>query len=252
MTGELKINQLLQKLPKGLVLLSHWLAYEGYPYELQQRYRKSGWLKSIGKGAMVRTGDELLLSGAITALQNQAGANVHVGGRSALEQLGVTHYLQVNAKELTIFAAGQFSWPIWFTKNKWDFDARLHCTSLFKEEELGLVDYTDGELNMKISGQARAIMECLSLAPQHFSLIEAKEIMEGLTTIRPAVAQDLLENCKSVKVKRLFLFLAEKAEHSWFKYIDTTKVDLGAGKRSLADDGVLISKYQLVVPRELI
>jgi hypothetical protein len=95
-------------------------------------------------------------------------------------------------------------------------------------------------------------MECLSLAPQQFPLVEAKEIMEGLTTIRPAAVQELLENCKSVKVKRLFLFLAEKAEHSWFKYIDTQKIDLGSGKRSLAKDGVLVSKYQLVVPKELV
>lgn len=84
MTGELKINQLLQKLPKNIVMLSGWLVDKGYSYELQQRYRKSGWLKSIGKGAMIRSGDELLLSGAITALQNQAGANIYIGGRSAL------------------------------------------------------------------------------------------------------------------------------------------------------------------------
>lgn len=36
MKQELKINQLIQNLPKGLVLLSSWMATEGYPYELQQ------------------------------------------------------------------------------------------------------------------------------------------------------------------------------------------------------------------------
>lgn len=252
MIKESKINQLVQKLTKGLVLLSPWLAAEGYSYELQQRYRKSGWLKSIGKGAMVRAGDELLLAGAITALQTQAKANIHIGGRSALEQLGAAHYLQVNSKELTLFAEGKFTSPVWFIKNKWDFEAKLYRTSLFTRDELGLVDYMDGELKMKISGAPRAIMECLALAPQQFPLVEAKEIMEGLTTIRPATVQELLENCKSVKVKRLFLFLAEKAEQSWFKYLDTQKIDLGSGKRSLARDGVLVSKYQLVVPRELV
>ena len=252
MTRDLKINKLIQKLPKGIVLLSPWLVSEGYSYELQQRYRKSGWLKSIGKGAMIRTGDELLLSGAIAALQTQAKASIHIGGRSALGQLGVAHYLQVNAKELTLFAAGQFKLPVWFITNNWDLEVKMYCTNLFTRKELGLVDYRDGELEMKISGAARAIMECLSLAPQRFSLVEAKEIMEGLTTIRPTVVQELLENCKSVKVKRLFLFLAEKADHSWFKYIDAQKIDLGSGNRSLASNGVLVSKYQLVVPRELI
>jgi hypothetical protein len=94
-----KINRLMQSTPKGLVLLSPWLSSEGYPYALQQRYRTGGWLKSIGKGAMVKTGDSLVLSGAITALQKQVNLNVHIGGRSALELLGLAHYLQVNTQE---------------------------------------------------------------------------------------------------------------------------------------------------------
>ena len=250
MIKESKINMLVQKLPKGLVLLSPWLCAEGYPHELQQRYRKSGWFKSIGKGAMIRTGDELTLSGAISALQNQANASVHIGGRSALELLGLAHYLQVNSTELTIFAEGQFSMPLWFRKNKLDFEGKLHCSSLFTNKEIGLVDYMSGELKMKISGAARAVMECLSLTPNQFSLSEAFELMDGLTTIRPVQVQELLENCKSIKVKRLFLYFAEKAGHSWFKYIDLKKIDLGSGNRSLVRDGVLVSKYQLVVPKE--
>ncbi|MDR0892361.1 MAG: AbiEi antitoxin N-terminal domain-containing protein, partial [Mediterranea sp.] len=73
-----KINKLMQEVPKGLVLLSMWLRSEGYSYELQQRYRNSGWLKSIGTGAMLRGSDELTLSGTLAALQ-QTGMNVHVG-----------------------------------------------------------------------------------------------------------------------------------------------------------------------------
>ena len=78
---------------------------------------------------MIRTSNELLLSGAITALQTQAKANIHIGGHSALGQLGVTHYLQVNSKDLPLFAKGQFTLPIWFTKNNWDFEAQLCCTT---------------------------------------------------------------------------------------------------------------------------
>lgn len=42
------------------------------------------------------------------------------------------------------------------------------------------------------------------------------ELMEGLNNLRPNQVQDLLEKCESVKVKRLFLYLAEKAGHEWF------------------------------------
>jgi hypothetical protein len=104
---------------------------------------------------------------------------------------------------------------------------------------------------MNISNPARAMLECLALAPALFSLTEAYELMEGLSTLRPKQVQELLENCKSVKVKRLFLYFAERSGHSWFKYIDQTKIDLGSGNRSLANNGVLIPKYNLILSKEL-
>jgi hypothetical protein len=247
-----KINKLIQALPKGLVLLPSWLVAKGYSYELQQRYRTSGWLKSIGKGAMVKTGDSLVLSGAITALQTQAGLNIHLGGRSALEQLGVAHYLQVNSQETTLFANGKISLPLWFTANQWNTKIKLFRVSLFQDDSVGLTDYQDGELTMKISNAARAMMECLSLCPKQFPLTEAYELMEGLSTLRPAQVQILLKQCKSVKVKRLFLYFVERANHAWFKYIDTTQIALGSGVRSLATDGTFVAKYQLILPKELV
>jgi hypothetical protein len=45
--------------------------------------------------------------------------------------------------------------------------------------------------------------------------------------------------------------MAEKANHSWFKYIDANKIDLGNGNRSIVKNGVFISKYKITVPAEL-
>jgi hypothetical protein len=233
-------------------LLSSWLASEGYSYELVQRYRKGGWLKSIGKGAMVKSGDLLVLSGAIMALQKQAHSDLHVGGRSALELSGVAHYLQMGTEETTLFTANKSSIPLWFTNNRWDRTPKVFSSPLFVDNEVGLTEYQEGELTMKISGAARAAMECLSLCPNQFSLTEAYELMEGLTSLRPAQVQTLLEECKSVKVKRLFLYFAERAGHSWFKYIDTKSIDLGSGVRSFVNDGAFVSKYQIVLPKELV
>ena len=75
--------------------------------------------------------------------------------------------------------------------------------------------------------------------------------MEGLNNLRPATVQTLLEDCSSIKVKRLFLYLADKAGHEWLSYIDLNKVDLGSGKRAIVSDGVYIPKYQITVPKEL-
>jgi len=246
-----KINRLIQSAPKGLVLLSPWLVSEGYPYELQQRYRTSGWLKSIGRGAMVKSGDSFVLSGAITALQKQENQNIHIGGRSALELLGLAHYLQMNSAEITLFVENKSMLPLWFTNNQWDWKTKIYSVSLFKDSEPGLTDYQDGELTMKISNATGAMMECLSLCPNQFPLTEAYELMEGLATLRPEQIQTLLEQCKSVKVKRLFLYFAERIGHKWFKYINTGVVDLGSGVRSLFQEGAFVSKYQLILPKEL-
>lgn len=52
-----KINKLMTELLAGVVYLSKWLADNGYSYDLQEAYRESNWIKSIGSGAMVRPGD---------------------------------------------------------------------------------------------------------------------------------------------------------------------------------------------------
>lgn len=247
-----KINKLMQESPKGLVLLSSWLLSKGYPYELQQSYRKSAWLKSIGKGAMLKSGDSFMLSGALSALQFQANINIHLGGRSALELQGNTHYLQLTLPEVTLFVPGQTELPLWFANNKWDMDYKVFKISLLKDDTLGLTVYRENDIEMNISNPTRAMLECLALVPNKFSLNEAFELMEGLSTLRPKQVQELLENCKSIKVKRLFLYFAERAGHSWVKYIDRAKIDLGLGNRSITSNGVLVPKYSLVLPKDLV
>lgn len=75
--------------------------------------------------------------------------------------------------------------------------------------------------------------------------------MEGLNNLRPVSVQKLLQNCTSVKVKRLFLYMAEKAGHEWFSFLDTDKIDLGHGKRMITRGGSLNVKYQITIPGEL-
>lgn len=48
-------------------------------------------------------------------------------------------------------------------------------------------------------------------------------MMEQLTTLRPEMLQQLLETTKNLKVKRMFLYMAEKAGHYWFEALDTSK-----------------------------
>ncbi|MDI1337495.1 MAG: type IV toxin-antitoxin system AbiEi family antitoxin domain-containing protein, partial [Lacunisphaera sp.] len=76
----------------------------------------------------------------------------------------------------------------------------------------------------------------------------ARLLFEGLGTLRPALLQTLLEKCTSVKVKRLFLHLAELQRHPWLRELDQSRISLGRGKRVLVAGGRLDPKFLITVP----
>lgn len=198
----------------------------------------------------MRHGDPVDYLGGVYALQTQLGLTVHPAGKTALSMQGKSHYLELSAKKAQLFGGVDDALPLWFKKHDWGLS--LDCKlSSFLPPELGLVEYAHKSFKVKISSPARAVMECLYLAPKAQPILEVFELMEGLNNLRPAVVQALLEGCNSVKVKRLFLYLADKAGHDWMAYLKLDKVDLGSGKRAIVSDGVYVSKYQITVPREL-
>ena len=99
--------------------------------------------------------------------------------------------------------------------------------------------------DLRFSSLERAILEIIFL--ESISLLEIAQIMETLTNLRPKILQILLENCSSVRVKRVFLYLAEKQKHSWFNFLNPEKINLGKGKRVISDSGKLDKKYEIVI-----
>ena len=95
-------------------------------------------------------------------------------------------------------------------------------------------------------------MELLHLVPNHQSFEEAAELMQQLATLQPELASTLLQSCRSIKVKRLFLFLAEHCNHPWLAKIDHSKIDMGSGKRQVVKNGEFDSKYRITIPKGFI
>lgn len=248
--NESKINRLLSSHPHGVVLLSSCLVERGYSLDLLKRYKKSNWLKAIGTGAMIRSGDELEYEGAVYALQNQLGMNIHPGGKTSLALLGKAHYLELATKSITLFGTEGEKLPAWFQKYDWGLSVNYYSSN-FLSSNAGFKEIEFKNFSITISSATRAMMECLYLAPEKQDLFECYELMEGLNNLRPKLVQELLEKCSSVKVKRLFIYMAEKAEHDWVKYLNLDKVDFGGGKRSFVKGGVYIPKYKITVPKEL-
>ena len=244
-----KINQLLKIWPQGSVATSSWLKQQGISKPLQERYRKSGWLESIGRGALKRADDKINWQGGLYALQNRAKLPVHAGGLTSVSIQGSGHFIRFKEK-IQLFSDNKTAFPKWFLNYQWDEEIQL-CRTSFLPGEIALKKYDNGHFEIYISTLERAILECLYLAPKHMDTVECYYIMEGLVGLRPDVLQELLEQCKSVKVKRLFFYMAEKANHVWLKYIDTQNISFGSGKRNLVKGGQYNAKYKITLPREL-
>lgn len=229
---------------------SFWLKEQGYSFELQKRYRKSRWLEAIGTGALKRVNDKVSYEGAIYALQKQSKLSIHPAGKTALALLGLGHFIEFTSSNVVLFGSKNENLPTWFKNYDWRTTINYHKTTFLPAEKF-LQEKEFNNFSIKISNAPRGIMECLYLVPDEQDLMECFHFMENMNNVRPGVVQDLLENCKSIKVKRLFLYLAEKVNHDWFKKLEIEKIDLGNGKRSIVRNGVYISKYKITVPSVL-
>ena len=245
-----KINRLMHIQPPGVVLTSSWLSRQGYSPELLRTYRNSHWLQSIGKGAMIRQSDSVDYTGAIYSMQQQLNLSVHPAAKTALALMGKSHYLSLGKSVVYLFGSKGERLPTWFINYNWGVEIRYTATGILPAGK-GIIEKEHKNFGVKISSPARAMMECLYLAPHRQDLTECYEIMESLNNLNPVNVQELLEDCTSVKVKRLFLYMAAKAGHAWFKHLNIARIDLGSGNRSVVADGVYIAAYNITVPKEL-
>ncbi len=247
-----KLNQLLKKWQKGTVTTKAHLDRLGIYRQLVAKYVHYGWLDRLGPGAFLRSGDHVDWRGAIYALQTQLGMTVHVGGRSALELQGLSHFVPLGRQKSIILVSDQPErLPAWFRNHRWKDSLEHHCLSLFERvPDKATATLDCGGFHVFMSSAERAVMEQMRLVSTNGEVEHAYQLMEGLSTLRPNVVQELLVNCRSVKVKRLFLWSAETTGHAWFDRLDPSRVDLGRGKRQLYEGGHLNQKYQITVPKQ--
>ena len=246
-----KINKLITTWEKGVVKLSSSLEAKGYKKDLLKKYIKSGWLESLGYGAYKLANDYVEWYGGIFALQTQKESNIHPGGKTALILKGYSHYISSSLNKVDLFGNKADLLPKWFKDNNWEIQINYIRTKMF---DYSNADYyttiLHKDFELLISSPELASMEMLYLIPSAQTFDEAAKIMEGLTTLRPQFVQNLLEECSSIKVKRLFLFMAEKYDHAWFYELNFDRINLGSGKRVIVKEGTLDKKYNITIPRD--
>lgn len=255
-----------------------WLKARGYSPQLCRKYVINGWLERLTHGVYRKPGGKLLWEHIVISLQTLLMKPLIVGGGTALSLHGFSHYLRRD-DEREIHLYGPEVAPSWLNKLPMEIKFVYHnSAALFRNEPITFAhtslgwNLKDGshanadpihggsfkvmpwgqwEWPLTLSTPERAVLEMLDELPGDESFDQADKITEGLTTLSPRRLQKLLVDCKSVKVKRLFFFFADRHNHPWRKHLDKEAVSLGTGKRMLVQGGRLDPTYLITVPEEL-
>lgn len=273
-----KLKQLETDLPEGLIVDAAWMEAKGIATNLRTYYVKNGWLEQPTRSVYRRPRGSLSWQQVVISLQTLLlgvlkGVFV-VGGRTALELQGYAHYLSHDIKAVHLH--GPHKPPNWLYKLPLPQDFVYHnsetlfqnahaLTSLAVDLNSGkardLISFQGGSLEtlswgqwdwpLTLSRPERAYLELLDELPNKESFHQADMFMQGAVNFSPRRLRKLLEDCRSVKVKRLFFFFADRHQHSWLKRIDKKKIDLGKGKRMLVKGGRFDPVYQITVPEDI-
>ena len=137
--------------------------------------------------------------------------------------------------------------PIWLKNNNWGVVFYFKNSSLFPSD-LGLMKYNQSKFHFILSSRERAIMEMIHHLDLKDSFETLERYFEGLLNLRGSLVQKLLEDCSSIKVKRVFLYMADKLELSLMKHLNARRIQLGRGKRVISENGKLDKIYNITVP----
>jgi hypothetical protein len=266
------LNRLERELPEGVLVDTAWLKEHGYSKQLLSHYVSAGWLDQPTRGVYRRPRGSLSWQQLVVSLQTFLDCPLAVGGRTALELHGYAHYL--SHKQPPVHLYGPKPPPGWLNNLRLGFRFRYHNNQrLFRKNlivsefqklreggahakdslDLSLTTLPSGQWDwtLILSTPERALLELMDELPKHETFHQADMLMQSMTNLSPRRLQKLLIDCKSVKVKRLFFFFADRHAHAWLKPLKKEKFDLGKGKRMLVRGGKLDPTYQITVPEDL-
>jgi hypothetical protein len=249
--NEPKTKQALpDMLPEGQVVNRAWLFSKGFDRPTVDYYVRTKRLVPVGRGYYRRPGPPLRWQHILYSL-NDLGFDLHVGGHSALEIAGVTHYLSTSS---VVHLYGCDAPPSWSYDSATESDLIHHGRGGFScREPAGLDHRTFGTWDWPLpeSTPERAFLEILLDVTDEHDFRSVDKLFESAVSLRPQVVQGVLEASQSVKAKRLFCWYAERYRHAWFDRVDLTSIDLGRGKRQIVAGGRLNNRYQITVPADM-
>lgn len=261
-TNAVRRKEISELLPEGVLTSRDWLMENSLSRHAIDNLVKSQQLRPVGRGIYVRGIARISWQSVVYALQAILKTDFVIGGITALELQGFGHYLSLSGNQI-IHLFGDDRLPGWVNELIPEVSFVRHTNNdlfgSYPESAQGTSsqlftvtrEWKEDAGKLVLSSPERAFLELLGDVPRRVSLEHANQLMQGLTTLSPRNLQRLLEQCGNVKVKRLFLWLAEKYNYAWLNKLDVTKIDLGSGNRMLVKGGKLDKKYKITVPATL-
>jgi len=247
-----------QIMPEGMIVTRKWLTEQAsLDTHAIDNLVKSEHLKLLWKGLYTRGKVQLSWQSMVYTLQAVMQKDFIVGGMTALQLKGFSHYLPASKKE-TVHLYGNDKLPLWLNNLAESKTFIRHTRNeLFSgmendisEKYISTIFWKEGMDELKISCPEKACLEMLNEVPGKISLEHADQLIQGMTSFSPRTLQKLLEACTNVKVKRLFLWFGSRHNHAWFSKLDTSKIGLGSGNRVIIKGGELNKTYKITIPKE--
>lgn len=247
-----------QMMPESTIVTRNWLVEQAsLDKHAIDNLVKSEQLKSLWKGLYTRGKVQFSWQSVVYTLQIVMNTDYVVGGLTALEQKGFSHYIPASKKEI-IHLYGNDKLPLWTNELSENITFVRHTRNeLFSgmnkeasDKYTSSVFWKDGMDELKISCPEKACLEMLNEVPAKISLEHADQLIQGMTSLSPRTVQALLEACTNVKVKRLFLWFGSRHNYTWFSKLNTERINLGSGNRAIVKGGELDKTYKITVPKD--
>ena len=247
---EKKLKSLLSNPVSDGVMTSAWLRAAGFSSQLVSKYVRSAWLMPVGHGAYARDVSRISWQQGLHALQTQLNLPIWLGGVSALTLRGMGHQLALGRERIWLYSYDATHLPKWFSTHDWSAEIVLVNRRLFLEQQaVQLTELEVAGVMLTASRPERAILECLDRVQGKATFEDASDLMTGMSTLSPRRMQASLQTCRSIRAKRLALYLADLHQLPWREQLVLNHIDLGSGPRQIVPNGRLDNQYHITVPR---
>lgn len=207
------LKSLNTELPHGAPFDVNQLKGMGISSALASHYLRAGWVGRLGRGVFTFPKDDLQRDACLAFMATRL-PGLHVGGKTALAWRGVRHNLSV-VERLCLWGSVPGKLPEWFTER---FPSDYVARKLFAEKlpaAFGLQPLPENPNGPLVSEPERALLELLSEVGIRQGVEEARNIMEGVRSLRMDVLTRLLQNCLRIKVIRLCVQWSEELGLDW-------------------------------------